>query len=382
MTYELPPELPSGYVWNPASEDPVRQQFQGGGKGGSQSSPDYAAAAAQQGVANAATARVQGKINNPNIINPYGQQTVTWGTDAKGKPNDQATVTQKLAPEQQALLNSSNRISQSLADTGEAGLGRVNQSFETPFDTSNIHPLQADAAAREASQNAAYSQATSRLDPQWGTAQTQKETQLVNQGLQPGTPAYDNAMRDFSFGKNDAYSSAYNNSFNQGLNAQQADLGMQNQANQGNIQQQLAVRDIPLNEVNALRTGAQVQNPTFQPYQGANLQAPNYAGAAAQQGAWDQNANANQIGAQNNMMSGLFSIGAATAPYWATSDRRLKSNIVEIGRDSRGFGIYEYDIFDQHIVGVMADEVEKVFPDAVMTDPNGWKMVNYEALYG
>ena len=42
--------------------------------------PDYAAAATAQGVANEATARLQGRMNNPNVIGPLGSQTVTFGT--------------------------------------------------------------------------------------------------------------------------------------------------------------------------------------------------------------------------------------------------------------------------------------------------------------
>ena len=65
---------------------------------------------------------------------------------------------------------------------------------------------------------------------------------------------------------------------------------------------------------------------------------------------------------------------------WAASDRRLKTNIVKVGDDPRGFGIYEYDIFGRRERGVMAQEVEKIIPDAVMEHPSGFKMVNYGAL--
>src|SRR5690348_15414573 len=43
--------------------------------------PDYVGAATAQGAANEATARVQGRLNNPNIINPFGTQTVQFGTN-------------------------------------------------------------------------------------------------------------------------------------------------------------------------------------------------------------------------------------------------------------------------------------------------------------
>ena len=62
------------------------------------------------------------------------------------------------------------------------------------------------------------------------------------------------------------------------------------------------------------------------------------------------------------------------------SDRRLKSNIVRVGTHPLGIGIYEYDIFGERQRGVMADEVLKVMPEAVMTADNGYMMVNYGML--
>ncbi len=41
--------------------------------------PDYGAAAREQGAANIEAARLSGKMNNPNVYNPYGTQTVVFG---------------------------------------------------------------------------------------------------------------------------------------------------------------------------------------------------------------------------------------------------------------------------------------------------------------
>ena len=61
------------------------------------------------------------------------------------------------------------------------------------------------------------------------------------------------------------------------------------------------------------------------------------------------------------------------------SDRRLKSNIVKVGEHKLGFGIYEYDIFGHRQTGFLADEVEKVIPEAV-SEHLGMKMVDYGRL--
>lgn len=62
------------------------------------------------------------------------------------------------------------------------------------------------------------------------------------------------------------------------------------------------------------------------------------------------------------------------------SDRRLKSNIRRVGTHRLGIGIYEYDILGRRERGVMADEVERVRPEAVSTHPFGIKMVDYSRL--
>jgi hypothetical protein len=43
-------------------------------------------------------------------------------------------------------------------------------------------------------------------------------------------------------------------------------------------------------------------------------------------------------------------------------------------------GIYEYDIFDRHEIGVIAQELLAVRPDLVAMDSNGYLMVNYGGL--
>jgi hypothetical protein len=82
--------------------------------------------------------------------------------------------------------------------------------------------------------DAAYNQATSRLDPQWNQQKAAFDQQMVGQGLEQGSAAYDNAFRDFSNAKNDAYSGARNAAMQQGLQAQGQAFG------QGLSQSQLA----------------------------------------------------------------------------------------------------------------------------------------------
>lgn len=71
----------------------------------------------------------------------------------------------------------------------------------------------------------------------------------------------------------------------------------------------------------------------------------------------------------------------AGAGVKAFSDRRLKRNVREIGRDPRGFGWYEFDYVwgGDREIGVMADEVARVIPGAV-GESGGYATVNYAML--
>jgi hypothetical protein len=169
----------------------------------------------------------------------------------------------------------------------------------------------------------------------------------------------------------------------QGFNQAQAAANFQNAQRQAALQEQLALRALPLNEVAAIMGGAQVQMPQFQAYQGAEVGAAPIFGATQAAGNAAQQNYANQVAAYNAKLGMYGSIlgGAATGYAMRPSDRRLKSNIVRVGTHPLGIGVYEYDIFDRRERGVMADEVEQVKPEAVITHPTeGYKMVNYGML--
>ena len=62
------------------------------------------------------------------------------------------------------------------------------------------------------------------------------------------------------------------------------------------------------------------------------------------------------------------------------SDRRLKRNITKVGK-YKDYNTYKYQYkhSDDWYIGVMAQEVQEVNPDAVV-ESNGYLMVNYGAL--
>jgi len=72
------------------------------------------------------------------------------------------------------------------------------------------------------------------------------------------------------------------------------------------------------------------------------------------------------------------------------SDIRTKENIIAIGTLPNGLPFYQFeykpefrdDPFAGHgkHIGVMAQEVEEIMPEAVITRPDGYKMVDYAKL--
>jgi hypothetical protein len=89
---------------------------------------------------------------------------------------------------------------------------------------------------------------------------------------------------------------------------------------------------------------------------------------------------------QNEIFGSLLGAGAraGTAYLMAGSDIRIKENIERVGTHFRTqLPIYEFNythIPDKRFRGVMAQDVEKVFPDAVETMHDGIKVVNYAML--
>ena len=93
------------------------------------------------------------------------------------------------------------------------------------------------------------------------------------------------------------------------------------------------------------------------------------------------------INTSGSVLGDIGAIAGAGASIYATSDERVKENIVEVAVDQRtALPIYEFNykegFGDPNIRyrGVMAQEVELSYPDAVAVMDNGYMSVNYDAL--
>jgi len=293
-----------------------------------------------------------------------------------------------------------------------------NGGIQYQLDTSGVQDIpKVDENYRNQVQNAYYNEQAQYLNPQWSQEKDKFDAQMANQGLVPGGEAYNKAYTNMMNARQQAYTNAQNqaitggigamqNYFNMGLNANQAGMQnalakgnfanqaqnqnfsqalanaqLQNAAQQQQLEQNAYLYNQPLNTLNAIRTGSQVQNPTFTNVpQQQTTAGPNYLGAAQSQYGSALNGYNAQQGANSNFMGGLMNLGGSLGSAYLLSDRRLKSNIVQVSTHSLGFGIYDYEIFGQRVRGVMADEVEKIIPDAVITSGSGYKMVDYGRL--
>lgn len=278
--------------------------------------PDYAGAAVAQGASNLESARATAKLSNPNTYTPYGTQLVSYDGDVP-------TIRQTLTPQAQQTLEAEQRVQTSLANLGEKGTQMASTVLDKPFafggpavqtglDTSNIArmPVNAGTTGQEA--------IMSRLEPSLARARTSTETNLINQGLRPGTEAYDNAIRSLGEQETDQRTQAVLQGINldTAANAQGYNQALQsgqfgNTAQQQALAQAIQGRQMPLNEITALMSGSQIQNPQFQAYQGANVAAAPTFAATQAQGAFDANAYNQQVAAQNANTAGLYSLGGA-----------------------------------------------------------------------
>ena len=331
--------------------------------------PDYTSAANATAAGNLAAAQAATAANRVNQVTPYGNLDYSQnGTDAQGNPT--WTATTSLSDVGQQLLNNQNQTSLGLGSAINSQLGNVQNTMSQPF---NPNLPQVGINAGQNYQDAAMS----RLAPQLSQQRELLNNQLANQGIPVGSKAWQTAQMNQGQKENDLLAANTTQGFNTGL-----------AANQNAFNQQMTQYNMPLNTLSALRTGAQVQNPTFvNSANQATTAGPDLLGAAGSQyNAAMGNFNSG-VAQQANFNSGLMGLAGAGI---AASDIRMKENIDPIGVANNGLTVYRFEYkpeFKDHELaghgfhyGYMAQEVEQVFPYAVKTLDDGYKVVDYGLL--
>lgn len=307
---------------------------------------------------------------------------------------------------------------------GSISLARGDTTFADVGGPQRALPTSDYSADRKRVEDALYS----RLNPQLDQDRAALETQLVNQGFSRGTEAFqreldsanraatdarmavilaggqeqsrlagldqarfqlENAAQDQAFGQAQSRGLFGLGAIQQNNNAALTEAQFQNTARERAIQERMALRNAPINEISALLGQSQVSMPQFSPFQAgtiANTPVGDYVYRSADIDQKNYQAAMQQQAATTGGLFGLGSslIGAAGKAggfggLFALSDRRAKTSIRRAGslRNGLPLYIYRYRGEDDEQIGLMADEVEALHPEAVR-EFGGLKHVNYE----
>jgi hypothetical protein len=314
-----------------------------------------------------------------------GLQGAQFGNTSLGQQFGQNVTAQQLA---NASAGQNNANAQTNMGLTNAALG---QQFGQNVTAANFANAAQQQAYDQAQGNAQFQNAAQAQQYGQNLSNMQAQNAAVNQrfGMDTSNQADSNSAQQLTFNAGLANANLNNEQLSQLYNQQLQSAQLSNQASNQQLAQNQAIQQNPLNILQALRTGAQLntanlpQVGTSQPGQLANWQGADMLGAATAQGQYDQSVYNAQAAANAQMMSaGIGAAGAlGGAGIKAASDRRLKKNIKRIGTHVLGIGLYTWDyLWGQPFSGVMADEVEQVMPEAIVMHPSGFKMVNYSML--
>ena len=337
--------------------------------------PDYAGAAQATASGNLKAAQQATEANRVNTYTPYGNLEYfqdsndpnKWTSMVSLSPAQQAL----LDPQNKTSLNLANmqdlattRVQRANGAALPTTLNADKMASPTAFDASKYSdPGIYDSSSAKLgtvydptkATNNASDLINARLLPQQQRDRADLDNQLANQGIMPGSEAYTRAQDQIGRDQNDARQQAQlqgitlgqqqqaqtfgqtsdnaqlqaqlqgqeygqetnNNAMSAGRQAQQFGQQTQNQMTRAQLQQQqyaqqTANRNIPMNELNALRTGSQVANPTFQQSpQQATTMGPDMMAAANGMNQYNMGLYNSQMGSSNGTTGAMAGIASA-----------------------------------------------------------------------
>lgn len=384
------------------------------GKKSGPPAPDYTAAAKEQSNQSQQLALNDTYANRPTVNTPWGKQT--WQTSstidpATGKPVTSWEQNIELSPDQQASLDSQQRIQMGRSNAAEDLLGQATSQFSKEVDWGSM-PGRAGNIENTGVANKSFGfggdwrqkaqdSITALQKPMLDERRADTENKLANMGLARGSEAWDREMRRVSDDENRAMLAAIDSgraesdqSYNQARGAAEFEnnagqLEFSNRMNAGNfnnmnrsgaIMEELQRRGTSLNELNALLTGQQVSMPNMPTAPRATMgQSADLMGAAQAQ----YNAGIDQFNARQAGIGNLINAGATAGSAFMFSDIRLKEDIREMGLLGSGIRVvhYRYRGLPGRFIGVIAQEVAQVLPEAVAMHPSGYLMVDYARIH-
>lgn len=323
----------------------------------------------------AALAREQAEANRVTTFSPFGNVNFgTVGEDGSFVPTQngsQAAVQINPTDLQTDTLGLQQQTENDIARQ----LGQRVSSLPTDnIDISGLPELRTDFGQQaQELERATFDRSMGLLSPIFDQREGDLRNQLAQRGLPVGSEAANEELSLFGQNRSNAELAAAQDAVGLGRQEQSRLFGLTQGARNQGLSETSFLRNQPFNELSAALSGSQLGQFQGQPIQAQPVDVLG-ANALSQQ---SQLANFNaQNQFRSDALGGLFGLGAAALPL--LSDRRLKMDIRKVGKTDDGLNVYTYRYITGGPVqmGVMADEVEKVKPEAV-GEINGFKAVNY-----
>lgn len=252
--------------------------------------PDPRETSAASTSTNVGTAISNAYLGNVNQNTPDGSlnyaQTGThsWRDPYTGKSYDipTFTATQTLSEAGQGIHDTNLATQQNIANIGRDQSARIGTLLGTPLDLSST-----------AIEDHLFDLAQSRLQPMLDARNAKQEASYLDRGIRPGSDAYDRGHAVQTQGENDLYTSLFLNGRGQA------------------VQEMMGGRNQSINEITALLSGSQVNQPNFINPNMPTIPTTDTAGIINNEYGQRMNIWGQQEASRQNLMGGLFGLGAA-----------------------------------------------------------------------
>lgn len=247
--------------------------------------PDPKDTSAAQTGTNIGTAIANNSMGMVNQVTPDGSLTYdqtgsySYVDPYTGQSYDlpQYTATTQLSEQGQAIQDQNQGAQLNLAS-----LANERSDFLRDY-------LPTTEAATDQIDSKLYELGAKRLDPRFAQEEEALRTRLANQGIAPGSEAYNRELAQMGQTKNDAYN-------------QLVLSGRGQAANEVNM---------PINQITALLSGSQVSNPNVSMYQPQGAATTDVAGLINQNYNQKYNNYQSNVSQRNSLLGGLFGLGAS-----------------------------------------------------------------------
>ena len=261
-----------------------------------------------------------------------------------------------------------NSINTQVVDDTNESMAKTGYNLAQTLDSrpNYIYSVDGSEDARKRAENAMFNAYIDKLTPQFQTEISDLETRLQNQGLSVGSEAYQRAMTDLQNIHNDALNQAAYNSVTAGQQAFSNSLS----DNIASANFTNNARMMPVSEILSLLSNSPSS------YDIAQAKYNLLTGAINQRNQLQRQYDDDQSRRMQDTMQTIGKIGAA----FAASDKRFKENLQKVGQLDNGLNVYLFNYKNDKTprLGVIAQEVRKVRPEAVIEDKTGYLYVRYD----